>query len=265
MITKKEALSVVFSCAPEYKNNLAEKSLLFVCTDKHKRVHCLEVTFDAGNFQHMTGLKTDKSAITPSHFFELCMDKRLREEDFEFAEDGTTPLKLTVLPGLVKKNLSANMLGDYNMSQPKLYTEKIAGGVKACVGFVRNGGTGRYVPNTVLQGDIRQKVIHPDRIILTYRKKRGDEKYSEIVYKAKKVDWSKIKLPEEYKYLPLFTEPENNAAKQKPMPVSVKHGIEIVNAIETYRDLEWSDEQIVVKLIQRFGLTDEEALEQLKI
>ena len=50
------------------------------------------------------------------------------------------------------------MLGDYNMSQPKLYTDKIAGSISACMGFVRDGGEGRFVPNTVLEGDIRSKV-----------------------------------------------------------------------------------------------------------
>lgn len=123
-MTKKDALSVVFSCAPAYKKNLVDRSLLFVCTNKHQQTYCLEVTFDASNFQHMTGLKTERSGIHALHFFELCIDQRLAEDDFEFADDGTTPLKMRVLPNLVKKNLSANMLGDYNMSQPKLYTEK---------------------------------------------------------------------------------------------------------------------------------------------
>jgi|GEM_PF-5534167 hypothetical protein len=38
-MTKKEALSIVFSCAPLYKENLVDKSLLFITTDKHKSVH----------------------------------------------------------------------------------------------------------------------------------------------------------------------------------------------------------------------------------
>lgn len=266
-ITKKDALSVVFSCAPEYKKNLVDRSLLFVCTDKHKQTYCLEVTFDASNFQHMTGLKTKQSGIHALHFFELCIDQRLTEDDFEFADDGTTPLKMRVLPNLVKKNLSANMLGDYNMSQPKLYTEKIAGGVKACVGFVRDGGVGRYVPNTVLEEDIRKRVNRPDRIILTYRKKRGEERYSEIVYSAKKVDWSRVKLPKDYEYLPLPKISEASAEvvqrefNQESKPT--KNATEIVNAIATYRDLEWNDEQIISKLQQRFSISEDEAIECL--
>ena len=104
---------------------------------------------------------------------------------------------------MMKKNLSAKMLGDYDLYQPKLYTDKLAGSLSACMGFVRDGGNGRFVPNTVLEGDIRTKVKHADRIILTYRKKRIDAQYAEIVFQAKKVEWEKIVLPEEYSYLPL--------------------------------------------------------------
>ena len=50
-MTKKEALSIVFClCAIVQKKNLVDKSLLFITTDKHKSVHCLEVTFDISNF-----------------------------------------------------------------------------------------------------------------------------------------------------------------------------------------------------------------------
>ena len=143
------------------------------------------------------------SGINARHFFNLCYDKRLTEADFEFSADGTTEMKMRVLPSLMKKNLSAKMLGDYNMSQPKLYTDKIAGSLSACMGFVRDDGEGRFVPNTVLEGDIRTKVKAADRIIATYRKSRGEERYSEIVFTAKKVEWEKIDLPDEYCYLVL--------------------------------------------------------------
>lgn len=197
---KKEALSVVFSCAERYKSELVNRSLLFVCTDKHNRVHCVEVTFDTSNFKHMTGLQTSLDA---NHFFNLCLDRRLSETDFELAKDGTTRLKLDVLPRLVKKDLSANMLGDYNSSHVKLQTDKLAGGVSSCIGFVRAEGSGRFVPNTVLKGDIRDKARNLCRIVVTYRKTRGEERYSEVVRCAKGVDWEKLKLPEEYAYLPL--------------------------------------------------------------
>ena len=84
-----------------------------------------------------------------------------------------------------------------------LFTERVAGSVSACMGFIRAGGVGRYIPNTVLKGDIRQLVHVPDRIIVTYRKASKDKKYTEIVYAAKKMDWTDIKLPADYPDLPL--------------------------------------------------------------
>lgn len=248
-MTKKEAMAVVFSCAAEYKENLVDHSLLFLCQDKHKRSYCLEVTFNTSNFQHLTGFKTEEAIKDPeqegqntegdskskkrkmnaAHFFELCIDHRLSENDFEFADDGTTPMKMHVLPSAVKKNLSANMIGYYNGNQPKLYTEQIAGSVKGCVGFVKDKDIGRFVPNTLLEGDVRKKVTRPDRILVTYRKKRDDELYSEIVYAAKKVDWEKVKVPAEYSYLPMPTvqtatvkaEIETNSKKEKVQSVGV--------------------------------------------
>lgn len=201
--TKKEALAIVFAAADQYQENLIDHSLLFLCMDKHKRTYCVEVTFDASNYQHLTGLATDTSIISPAHFFRLCLDRRLREADFEFADNGTAEWKLDVLPRIMKKNLSANMIGMYNHSQPLLSTERIAGSVSACMGFVRNDGVGRYIPNTVLQGDIRSLVHVPDRIIVTYRKSSAELKYSEIVYAAKKMDWTTVRLPADYPDLPL--------------------------------------------------------------
>lgn len=54
--SKKEAVSVAITAARLYKNNFAGKRLLFVVTDKHKKLSSLEVRFDASNFHHLTGL-----------------------------------------------------------------------------------------------------------------------------------------------------------------------------------------------------------------
>ncbi len=202
-IDKKRALSVVFSCAAEYQKNFVDKCLLFLFTDKHKNVYSLEVTFDVSNFLHLTGFEINEDEISRTDFFNRCLDKRLSEKDFEFKADGTTELKMKVLPTLMQKNLSAKMIGDYNNLKPKLYTERIAGSISGCMGFVQDEETGRYVPNTVLDSDIRDVVYLPYRIIATFRKQRKDALYSEIVYLAKKVEWERIKLPKEYEYLPL--------------------------------------------------------------
>ena len=104
--TKKEALATVFAAADRYQKNLIDHSLLFLCMDKHKRTYCIEVTFDGSNFQHLTGLETDPAVISPSHFFQLCLDRRLKESDFEFAENGTADWKLEILPHVFQMDWS---------------------------------------------------------------------------------------------------------------------------------------------------------------
>ena len=58
-----------------------------------------------------------------------------------------------------------------------------------------------YVPNTVLEGDIRGYVTDLRTIVATFKKSVGDPRYTEIVRSGKKVDWSRIRFPDEYAYL----------------------------------------------------------------
>ena len=78
------------------------------------------------------------------------------------------------------------MVGDFNGCNPKLYTEKLAGGVKACLGFVKTHRA-EYVPNTVLNTDIRTVTKISQQVIATYRRKNSASPYQELVYKAKKL------------------------------------------------------------------------------
>lgn len=202
--TKKEAIKIILQSAEQYKLNLLNKSLLFITMDKHKRTSSLEVHFVKRNFLHLTGVVIDSSNLSPNSFFDACIDKRLGMNDFEFAEDGTTNLKLAILPALMTKNLSANSVGDYNGVGIKLYTEKIAGSSKGCIGFRLDDETGFLLPNTLLNLDIRDCTKKPqERIIATYRKENNENSYSEIVHSAKDLDFKSIKFPKEYADLPM--------------------------------------------------------------
>lgn len=205
--SKEEAIAIVVKCAEQYRDNLVKKNLLFICQDKHKEIHTIEFSFDASNFLHLTGLKIKKrkgqdKPISAKAFYERCLAHKLSSDDFEFAQDGTTQLKLDILPRLISKNLSATMIGDYNSRNPKLVTDKLAGNTLACMGFVSTKPSGRFVPNTVLRMDIRNYVRNQSRVIAVYRKPTDSKKYEEITYLAKKVDWENIIFPDEYNYLP---------------------------------------------------------------
>lgn len=198
-ISKRRALSIVFSAADAYGENLANRSVLFLSIDKHGHIRCVETMFDESNFNHLTGLKTN---LAPRQFFNKCVGRRLAEGDFWLSPDGTTELKLKALPHVVKEDLSARMIGEYNRSRPKLYADVLAGGVHACMGFKRDEKSGAYVPNTLLSEDVRKLTSgRSEKIISTCRKCRDENLYSEVVYSAQGECWNKVKIPEELEYL----------------------------------------------------------------
>ncbi|MCD8104862.1 MAG: PBECR4 domain-containing protein [Lachnospiraceae bacterium] len=210
--SKDDAVKIVVACAEKYKAELENKNLLFICVDKHKRSSYIEFAFHDYNYMHLTGLKgihdlrqdaaRADGELTATDFYKRCLEHKLSTRDFVFADDGTTPMKLDVLPFVICKNLSANMVGSFNSSRPKLYTEKVAGGERAYMGFVKDAMSGEYVPNTVVKEDLRKSVSDYVRIVLAYRKAQTEEKYIERVYIARKVEWSRIRFPDEFAYLP---------------------------------------------------------------
>ena len=197
--TKQQAISIIIDCAAKYEEHLNDHQLLFILKDKHKHISSLEVSFYPYNFLHLTGIKLINNTAA-ADFYERCLSHKLSSEDFSFASDGTTQLKLEVLPQLMQKNISAKMVGDFNGYAPKLYTEKLAGGVKACLGFIKTHRD-EYVPNTVLNTDIRTATKTSQQVIATYRRKKSDSPYQELVYTAKKIDWNSITFPKEYDYI----------------------------------------------------------------
>ena len=93
------------------------------------------------------------------------------------------------------------MIGDYDKYTPLLQTDKLVGKIDGVIGFEIDSKEGIYLPNTLLKADIRDLTNKTNRVILAFRKEKDAEKYEELTYKANKVDWDKIKIPEEYKYL----------------------------------------------------------------
>ena len=110
-IRKEAALKIIFKAAESYEKNLRNKNLLFLYEDRHHNIDSYEVVFEASNFLHLTGVVVDKTHIPARVFYQRCLAKRLSISDFEIMTDGTTELKLDVLPQLMTENLSARMIG----------------------------------------------------------------------------------------------------------------------------------------------------------
>ena len=206
--TKKEAVSIAISASRLYRDNFVGKRILFLATDKHKRVFSLEVGFDSSNFQHLTGLRSTAREWSRLDFYNFCIDGRLKESHIEFAEDGSTNQKLSVLKAAFENpNLSARMLGNYNNAHPLLYTEKLVGGVRWALGFRDVSGKGDFVPDTLLEGDIRDNIQEAYRIIATYMKRADEDGFTQLIYRAKKIEYEKLKYPDDWGELPRV-EPE---------------------------------------------------------
>ena len=195
---KQEAIKIVCDAAIRYQTNLVGKKMMVLYLGNDQKVESLEIVFMGTNFLHLTGLKLI-SKISTSEFYQRCLEGKLSENDIAFAKDGTTVLKLRVLPKLMANNLSANMVGDFSANSIKLYTQKLIGGVTACLGFVKDGNV--YYPNTLLSTDIRNMVFKPMRIVAIFQKEFEQAHYEKKTYQAKKLDCSSLKFPKDIEYL----------------------------------------------------------------
>ena len=188
---KKEAIKIIVQCAKQYQKSLLNQNVMFVYYEKKYNKYCFfEATFLASNFCHLTGVICN-AGLAPNDFFEKCIQHRLSPEDFEMRKDGTTKLKLDVLPSVIQIHKVSNMTGDYDKTGIQLYTEKLAGNIKGCMGFVRSGNY--FVPNTLLNQDIRDVTRRPQhRIVAAFSKGIKDKEYVTLCYIAKGFDIAEL-------------------------------------------------------------------------
>lgn len=96
----------------------------------------------------------------------------------------------------IKRNVT--MIGDFTDREPKLFTEKAAGNVCGCIGFVKDRNTGLNVPNTLLKKDIRDVTTSPvQKVYAVISKSYTEEKYSVIEKIDKSIDLSIFSFSEE--------------------------------------------------------------------
>ena len=137
---------------------------------------------------HLTGMRST-NGLSANQFYNKCLQNKLSSVDFEFATDGTPHLKWSVLSELICKNMKAAMIGDYDSQNPNLNTEKLAGNIRACLGFVQDRRTYEYIPNAVLREDIRDLTRkRRAQVIAICRKNQKERMYVEVIYRTKMVD-----------------------------------------------------------------------------
>ncbi len=215
--TKKDAIRIVANAARDYKKLLDGKNYLFIYRDKAtNEIDYFETIFLPRNFQHLTGLEfldsngtLKKNAI---RFYQKCLDGTLSTEEIRFKTDGTTELKLEILPRLIQYLHTSKMTGLYNKSHPLLQIDRVAGTVSYCIGFRKEDGY--FIPVSCLMEDVRNLGNNLSQIITVMEKEASGHAsvYRNIRYVAKGVPLDKIQLPDKLKDKILF---ENYITKKK--------------------------------------------------
>lgn len=182
-------LELLINTSRIYKEKLLNKNILFIYGNVNSPLH-FEAIFLKNNFLHLTGVKYKKGS---NNFFDKLISNRMKESEIQKRKDGTTDLKINALPLLNNIFKSTKIIGDYDSTKFKLYTDKLAGGVNACIGFIKKNNY--YIPNTLLSEDIRTITNVPRyRVLAIFRKNKNEKTYNELCYLAKGIKLSEIKI-----------------------------------------------------------------------
>lgn len=101
---KRRVIQIITKAAELYRDNLEDQKVLFLYEIPFEvrnelqteekvllSIKGFEVAFHRYNFLHLTGVRLNKNGTASAiHFYQKCLDKRLTENDFVLAKDGST-------------------------------------------------------------------------------------------------------------------------------------------------------------------------------
>ena len=213
---KRRAIYIMTKAAKTYQQNLEDQKILFLYGNPSavrkqlitesgvlSSIKSYEVAFHRYNFLHLTGVRIVSSQIKSAiHFYEKCLSNRLTEKDFDLMSDGSTVQKLDILETMMSIKKNVTMIGTFTDRGPKLYTQKVAGNVCACIGFVRDQNTNLNVPNTLLKKDIRDITASPtQKVYAVLSKGYTDNKYLSLEKVDKSININKCRFKNEIECL----------------------------------------------------------------
>lgn len=194
-MTKKEAIGIISKCAKLYNTHLENQQVVFVYRDSSNHSSYTAVQFRSHNFLHFTGV-TPRKGLNANNFYRYALNSKISEHDFSFNNNHTTELKLQILDVIMCIDKRARMIGNYLGPKIELYTEKVAGTTSACLGLIQKND--HYIPNSVIKEDIRSIVPKPPgKIYAIFKKKIGEDKYTQLTYKSKNITITKKCLPKD--------------------------------------------------------------------
>ena len=189
-VRTEEIVRKICECAAKYRQQLANKNYMVIynaaVNPQELEPEMLEIIFNPRNFLHLTGVLT---SMSPAQFYKVCAASKLKPSDFSKPSNGTHEQKLKVLGELVCLHKSCKMIGGFNGNGFYLETSRVMGNVRGAMGFVESEQNSNFfAPNTVLQGDVRDRVCKPHRILAMLRKQIKEARYERVCYVAKGVE-----------------------------------------------------------------------------
>lgn len=182
----KDSLQIITNGARLFEKNFVDKNMLIIYKDDSNAYKSVETIAYRGNYCHLTGVET---SLSSNEFFERAKNSKLSNGDYKITETGEAVKKLSVMEEAMEFTHNAKMTGYFSpISSKHLYTEMIVGNVRFALGFVKDEKTSGkyYVPNTLLNGDVKNFVGRAYPIEAIFEKSVGEDLYSNLVHISKK-------------------------------------------------------------------------------
>lgn len=167
--------------APQYKSIFVDYEYL-LCSDAFSDQGYYIIDAEKDNFRHLLGVNTN---LSPSEFYEKCLNGELSEQDFDFvkvgqdekAVKGSVRRKITAFPGFLSM-MTKELVVQENFSKNKVFCSIATTDSAVTVGFIGAKGSR---PRTLLKGNQidQQKAKTVDLIL---RKPSGEQLFTEIVF-----------------------------------------------------------------------------------
>ena len=174
-------LTIIINAAKQYENVLNKRHFCIVFKKKDT-FELVEVAFQDINFLHLTGVKTKLSAKV---FYSAALSGKLSLKDIAMDSNGTTQLKMQVLPFLHELLFNNCMIGDFINSGIYIKSDYFVGDTKAflSLGFIK--GKKKDIPVTLYKENVKRLSKPIYKVLAIFIKRSDQKKYKECTYISK--------------------------------------------------------------------------------
>jgi len=177
---KQRVLNTITDCAPRFKAVFMDYEYL-IYSEKFTMQPYYIISTIAGNYKHLTGVN---STVSPHDFFEMCLNRTLTADDFDFSKEGqdekfvrgVVRSKIIALPSMF--DLFTNDLNaKENFTQGTVNCSLATTDNAITIGFEQRINAS---PKTLLKGnELREENIV--NVTLVLRRAKGADKFDTVL------------------------------------------------------------------------------------